>query len=244
MKMNKDKWIKEEHYWVSTSPQMTDEWSKIRLARITPSRIGGLLGMSKFKTSDEVLNDLITGCTITPNDLMLHGIETEPLARLWYEKHIDNNVYESGICIPHSDYRFGVSIDGFVGNEGSLEIKCPKKMYWQLTNHVELQEMHKEIVVDDVSKCEDIIKQLNIDPRDRKYKHIFDEHYIQMMGNVILMKRQWIDYLVFSVSDRKIYHQRLYPDYQYWNDFLYPQACEFYENKIKPYQYLRVDPPV
>jgi putative phage-type endonuclease len=59
------------------------------------------------------------------NSAMQWGTETEPLARAAYESLKDVLVDEVGF-VPHpSIIMAGASPDGFVGDDGLLEIKCP-----------------------------------------------------------------------------------------------------------------------
>jgi hypothetical protein len=56
---------------------------------------------------------------------MQWGIDTEPFARAAYELTCNATVDTVGFAIhPHIE-RFGASPDGFVGDEGMVELKCP-----------------------------------------------------------------------------------------------------------------------
>lgn len=55
---------------------------------------------------------------------MRRGTELEPFARMAYEENTGNLAEESGIVLTE-DSLFGYSTDGFVGNDGMIEIKCP-----------------------------------------------------------------------------------------------------------------------
>jgi len=68
---------------------------------------------------------------------MEHGTETEPEARNYYNLLGFGDVTEVGFVVD-SLGRFGCSPDGLVGEEGGLELKCPKlstqaKRLWQGT---------------------------------------------------------------------------------------------------------------
>jgi putative phage-type endonuclease len=57
---------------------------------------------------------------------MRWGIETEPEARTAYEFETGNTVTEVGF-IEHPEWEYsGASPDGLVGEDGAVEIKCPK----------------------------------------------------------------------------------------------------------------------
>jgi hypothetical protein len=53
---------------------------------------------------------------------MAWGTETEPVARLEYTLATGNEVEETGLWV---DGEIGASPDGFVNDDGTLEIKCP-----------------------------------------------------------------------------------------------------------------------
>jgi len=59
------------------------------------------------------------------NAAMTRGIELEGEARELYELVTDNAVDEVGICYANEDKKFSCSPDGLVGEDGTLEIKCP-----------------------------------------------------------------------------------------------------------------------
>jgi len=52
------------------------------------------------------------------------GTELEPMARAYYELETGNEVVEMGF-IKHETLEAGCSPDGFVGEDGGIEIKCP-----------------------------------------------------------------------------------------------------------------------
>ena len=59
------------------------------------------------------------------NAAMERGKETEAEARDLYEIITDERVDSVGICFKDEDKLVGASPDGLVGDEGSIEIKCP-----------------------------------------------------------------------------------------------------------------------
>ena len=58
------------------------------------------------------------------NEWMQRGSELEPEAREWYELETYNKVHNGGF-FEHSEW-IGASPDGLVGDDGLIEIKCPK----------------------------------------------------------------------------------------------------------------------
>jgi putative phage-type endonuclease len=108
---------------------------------VTASRIADLMartktgwGASRANYRSQLICERLTGC-VTPsftNAAMIHGTETEPEARRAYEFFIDRDVQQVGF-IPHPAIEnAGASPDGFVGDDGLLELKCP-----QSATHIE-----------------------------------------------------------------------------------------------------------
>lgn len=112
--------------------QGTDEWLRARLGVPTASCYSKLITtQSKRSTQAEsYINELI-GQRITgeipetfKSEAMERGNELEPQARAYYELMTDNEVEEVGLII--NDIGAGCSPDGLIGEDGGLEIKCPK----------------------------------------------------------------------------------------------------------------------
>jgi putative phage-type endonuclease len=116
--------------------QRSDEWYAARRGMITASAVGKLLTPT-LKVADndtsrgltaELAAERITGRTeetaITPD--MWRGIEHEPYARDVYAEHYAP-VAEVGFMIrEEDDWQLGYSPDGLVGDDGLIEIKCPR----------------------------------------------------------------------------------------------------------------------
>ena len=114
--------------------QGSPEWFAERCGKITASCIADMLAMTKTRESASRANyraqlvaERMTGMpadTYT-NAAMQWGIDTEPLARISYELATETMVELAGF-VPHPfAERSGASPDGFVGDEGLVEIKCP-----------------------------------------------------------------------------------------------------------------------
>lgn len=113
--------------------QGTDEWFQARLGCPSGSGFAKLItATGKSSTSaDTYINELIAELVIgeqqhiTPNEWMIRGTELEPDARAFYEFERDVQVQEVGFC-KHDSMECGISPDGLVGDDGGIEIKCPK----------------------------------------------------------------------------------------------------------------------
>lgn len=114
--------------------QRTEAWFQSRLGRVTASRVADVIAKTKSGYSasrDNYMAQLIcerlTGQQgeSFSNAAMIHGTETEPLARSAYEAHSDVMVEEVGFVQHPKIEMAGASPDGLVGLFGMLEIKCP-----------------------------------------------------------------------------------------------------------------------
>ena len=109
--------------------QGSDEWGAIRLGKITASNFSKVMAKGAGKTRQSYLYklaaEIITGDQVDhyTNDAMLHGTETEPMARAAYCFENDIEVTEVGFI--ETDEYLGCSPDGLVGDDGLVEIKCP-----------------------------------------------------------------------------------------------------------------------
>ena len=128
---------------VHTAPQGSPEWLEARRGVITGSKCKDARdyknptaaekkeGKTRGEPSTKLLNyayDLArerNGGTPPPvfvNDYMRKGTEEEPAARRAFETRTGMLVLEAGF-ITTDDDRFGVSVDGFIGDDGIIEIK-------------------------------------------------------------------------------------------------------------------------
>lgn len=114
--------------------QRTEEWYNIRLGRVTASRVNDVLAQTRTGPSTsrknymmELMVERMTNRKQESytNTYMQHGIDNEPIARAAYEKVIDGLVHEIGFVMHPVIPMFGCSPDGFVGDDGLCEIKCP-----------------------------------------------------------------------------------------------------------------------
>lgn len=114
--------------------QRSEEWIKIRLGKVTASRIADVTAKTKTGWSAsranymaELLSERLTGeprDTFT-NAAMQWGTDMEPQARRVYEFMEGVEVQEVGF-VPHPTIGMsGASPDGLVGDLGLVEIKCP-----------------------------------------------------------------------------------------------------------------------
>jgi putative phage-type endonuclease len=110
--------------------QRTEEWHKVRAGKLTASSFHTLLGNSETKKTLllKITAERITGKCIEDNysnEDIERGIELEDDARNNYQEKTFNLVEEVGFA--ELDEYVGCSPDGIVGNDGLIEIKCPRE---------------------------------------------------------------------------------------------------------------------
>lgn len=119
--------------------QGTDEWLDARRGLLTASVMGQLItpGTIRPASNDksraliaQLAAERITGMSDQAfvNDDMMRGTLHEPIAREKYAEHNKVTVQEVGFVIREDwgGIRIGASPDGLVGEDGGIEIKCPR----------------------------------------------------------------------------------------------------------------------
>jgi len=119
---------------IETCEQGSDAWHKIRLGKITASRVKDVLtkgrGTSPSKTAEsymmELIAEILTGNSkpFFENDAMRWGTETEPQARAMYAVNNDFVDVKEVAFVEHNEF-IGISPDGLIGDDGLFEAKCP-----------------------------------------------------------------------------------------------------------------------
>jgi predicted phage-related endonuclease len=114
--------------------QGSEEWHKLRLGRVTASRVADMLartktgwGASRANYAAALICERLTG---TPYDsyvspAMQFGTEQEEIARSAYEVSRDVLVDQVGFVEHPTIQMAGCSPDGLVGSAGLIEIKVP-----------------------------------------------------------------------------------------------------------------------
>jgi hypothetical protein len=104
------------------------DFTKERVLKSGETR-GGNPGAKRISYQKTKIAELLTGRVESDNYVskeMLDGIEREPMARAAYEMCRQEMVEQIGFAMHETIDRFGGSVDGLVGDDGFIEIKCPK----------------------------------------------------------------------------------------------------------------------
>lgn len=115
-----------------TDPQGSESWLAARRGVITGSRFrdardklkSGKASEKQIGYARDVARERFGGMVPSTfaNAAMRTGTEQEPIAKLNYEEETGLLVHSAGF-ITTDDARFGVSVDGLVGDDGVIEIK-------------------------------------------------------------------------------------------------------------------------
>jgi len=108
--------------------QRTEEWYAARKGRLTGSMAGAALGLAPYQSKDDCLRALVRDMhgmesEFKGNIATEYGNANEDLARSAYELETGNTVEPAGF-VPWENWS-GASPDGYVGDDGLIEIKCP-----------------------------------------------------------------------------------------------------------------------
>ena len=115
-------------------PQNSPEWAAARLGKVTASRVGDVIaktktgwGASRANYMAQLIAERLTGVQAAAytNGAMEWGTATEAEARDAYAFRTDADVTGAGFIGHPTLAMSGASPDGFVGDDGLVEIKCP-----------------------------------------------------------------------------------------------------------------------
>lgn len=110
--------------------QNTKAWHKARTGKLTASRAGAALGVNPWQKPDDLIRAMVREAhgaesEFSGNIATRYGNQHEPLAVLDYMSETGYTVDEAGFYThPEHDW-LGASPDGFVGDDGMIEVKCP-----------------------------------------------------------------------------------------------------------------------
>jgi hypothetical protein len=111
--------------------QGSAEWLKIKLAKVTGTRLKEVLAKDNLGLVDELIAEMVSEQSkeVRINEAMQRGMDMEPIARKAYEDYTGHKVEEFGFLQSSKFDWFGVSPDGLISENGKylkgIEIKCP-----------------------------------------------------------------------------------------------------------------------
>ena len=223
-------WTEHTSYWESTAKWQSKNWYSQRKFRISGSIVAGILGRSKFSNPSSATMSLLKVYSTPRNSAMTYGIEHEDTAREWYCQKYSYQVKEAGFAIPKYNLSVGATVDGIVGDDGIIEIKCPQKMYAVLTDYS--QDDYRRIYDPTQSDSDSTEYSETESLREVYYRHIFESHYSQMQLGMYSLSRQWCDYIVWTETQGK-FTQRVYYDKIYMDSLLL-EIREYQDDILTP----------
>jgi hypothetical protein len=107
--------------------QRTEEWRELRIGKITGTRLKDVFKSNNLTLVDELISERLTGRVdeIYVNEAMQRGIDLEPLGFEAYTEKTGEHCHEIGFVTNSKYPECGLSPDGFVSNNGAIELKCP-----------------------------------------------------------------------------------------------------------------------
>ena len=107
------------------------EWKKAKLGYVSASSIADVMAKGKGITRHKYMVKLVAERLIGEvsesysNDAMLHGVETEPLAKIAFENATQTLIEKTGFWKHPEIEWLGVSPDGLISTDAVIECKCP-----------------------------------------------------------------------------------------------------------------------
>ena len=109
--------------------QRTPAWHVARRGKLTASNLGAALGQVNYTSRQVAFRRALGLDKFQGNDATEWGNNNEQNGIMAYQAFTGNMVTATGLHIhPHNSWLAG-SPDGFVGDEGMIEVKCP--FYWR-----------------------------------------------------------------------------------------------------------------
>ena len=166
-------------------------WTKARLGHLTASRMRDVLAVSKrdgkplkarsdyaIELVAERMTDSAVGHYVSED--MMWGLEKEPDAKVAYYDVTGRHVLPSGFML-HPTLEFcGATPDGFVGEDGLIEIKCPRTtthISWMLAGAVpedHQAQMALQLAVTGRQWCDFVSFDPRVPPRQRVFLRRFE----------------------------------------------------------------------
>ena len=103
------------------------EWYLARAGRVTASRAAGCLRLG-IQSERAAWRDIMTTREVPMNGPMMWGKAHEQDARVAYEVETGLLVKPTGFWVADGDEWLGASPDGLIGDDGTVDFKCPGEL--------------------------------------------------------------------------------------------------------------------
>lgn len=201
--------------------QGTQEWKEARLGCVTASRVSDVIartksgyGASRANYAAQLIAERLTGVVTEGfvNAAMQWGTDTEDSARAAYEFQTGIVVEQVGFIMHPSIQMTGASPDGFAGDDGLLECKCPNT-----ATHIEtlisgkiaekyLTQMHWQMACTGRKWCDFV----SFDPRMPEHMQLFVQRVKRDDARIDELEREVVGFLA-EIDERIKILTRKYP---------------------------------
>lgn len=105
--------------------QRSAAWHVARRGKLTASNLGACLGLVSYTSRLEAFRRALGIDKFTGNDATQWGTNNEMNGIIDYQRLTGNAVQSTGLHVHKNYHWLAGSPDGFVGEEGMIEVKCP-----------------------------------------------------------------------------------------------------------------------
>lgn len=106
------------------------DWHNLRVGKVTSTRLKKVMSANNLEVIDEMIAEIETGYTedvdVFVSEDMQRGTDLEPVAASAYEELTGSKTELCGFVTSDEMQLLGLSPDRWVGEDGAIEIKCPK----------------------------------------------------------------------------------------------------------------------
>ena len=187
-------------------------WKEERQKRLPSSLFGRIVKAKSDGAKQNIAKDIINGSSIPRSRQIAHGISNEAKARSAYEAKYGLKVTPCGIVVSPEWPYLPCSPDGLVGEDITLEIKCPYT--------AKEQEVNPHTVPYIKENC---VHQYELDP-----KH---DYYHQVQAHMMLTERSMAHFVVYTNKEVKKINVPYDPPFA---ENMRKQLSSFFENVFKP----------
>lgn len=168
-----------------------------------------LLGLNRWKSPHKLYLEIVHAEYDEEASIAADmGVALEPMVRSYYERESGNTVTPAGM-IRHPQYEFfGANPDGFVGEDGGLEIKT-----FSFSTAIDWGESGE--------------------PQNDQRSFLPDPYFVQCQVYMTITGRKWWDVMALNVGSREFRKYRLYDDPKL-GELITEKVVEFWLNHIVP----------
>jgi len=222
-----------------------ERYEKEKRYRVTASHFGKIVKMRASTHPHGMVKSITVPVEISNLLPVDYGIRNEACAKRRYEEEygekaeVRDNGLETNISYPF----LGASPDGFVGENGIIEVKCflcvgQDKIKAYVANLQGLDSKGEPIYIDGERKARSKKFSafcLEIDEKSkRKDLHLkkTSNYYYQVQGQLAITEKQFCDFIVYTEKD--FFIERFTLDKDLWENVMLPKLTWFYEECLLP----------